>query len=143
MKMKKYKNSIRNWIRTKFSDQKLAEVYAWNRDGHMIFHDRCACILGVTDSATLHHALDKYGKPTPCKGEHYIKLHRQDDALDVEIAYQMMGWINFEPQTKGLENTRRRNIMSAILRAEMRRRDKEKQHETESRRTQLQDLVRV
>ncbi len=123
------KQLIRQWIRARFSDQKLAGVAAFNADGKMNFRNPCGCLMGVTYSETLH-------ADAACNRHHYW-LARQLDLSQTrrftalfptsrvdrtEKAYNFLG---FSPQFGdcfGDDNLRRRRF-AAILRAEMRRRD--------------------
>lgn len=40
---------IKKWIQKHFSDQTLAEVYALNQDGGMIYENPSCCLLSVTE----------------------------------------------------------------------------------------------
>ncbi len=119
MTLREVKQSIRSFVREYWDDQKLAEVYAFNRDGKMFFHDPCGCILGVTYSSSLH---TKYIK---CKDdEHYLKARYLLGAEEVEASYLNLG--RFAIINANLDSLRQRRL-SAILRAEMRRRERQKQ----------------
>ena len=48
------KQIIRQWVGANFSDQKLANVMAFNADGKMTFRNPCGCLMGVTYSEPLH-----------------------------------------------------------------------------------------
>jgi hypothetical protein len=83
MTLRQAKTAVREDIRT-FTDQKLAEVYAFNPDGKMSYGDGCACIIGVASSDVLHfndaerstwHYLDECNKPECVSAERgYLKL---------------------------------------------------------------------
>jgi hypothetical protein len=55
------KQIVRDWVRTNFSDEKLASVTAFNADGKMSFRNPCGCLMGVTHSEFLHsgHGCDR------------------------------------------------------------------------------------
>ncbi len=109
--LKQAKQAIRAFIRMHWSDQKLAEVYAFNRDGKMCYSSGCRCLLGVTASERLHgnadcpYILGQQGR------HHYYVAKRLPLAEAAEGAYLYLGFY-------GNQQAR----LSAILRAEMRRR---------------------
>ena len=123
------KQVVRGWVRTNFDDQKLASVAAFNSDGKMSFRNPCGCLMGVTHSDPLH-AGDE------CDREHYWRARRQDLAQTrpfagffptsrigrAEKAYNFLG---FSPTFKSCfgDDELRRRRFSALLRAEMRRRE--------------------
>src|SRR4051794_22604747 len=119
--LRKAKQVIREWIRTHFSDEKLASVAAFNEDGKMGFRNPCGCLLGVTYSDPLHLGHD-------CNHEHYRRARRQDLALfspsglgKAEKAYLLLGVTAACSNGLGGDEGRRRGF-SALLRAERRRR---------------------
>jgi hypothetical protein len=126
--LRKSKQIVREWIRANFSEQKLASVYAFNADGRMSFRNPCGCLMGVTYSDRLH---DGYG----CNQEHYW-IARQKDLAEsgwlaaifsgsgmgkTERAYIVLGYSSKFTSCFGDDELRQRRL-SAILRAEMRRR---------------------
>lgn len=52
--MKNDREIVKRFISEHWTDEKLAQVFAFNEDGKMDFLDPCACILGVHSSAILH-----------------------------------------------------------------------------------------
>jgi hypothetical protein len=147
MTLKQAKVAIRSWIQTHFSDQRLAEVYAFNRDGKMKYEDPCGCLLGVTLAKQLHNC-PEYGPcietvlPAPsCSGVicfdetavfdnalvlHYDQAVELQNARVAEFAYDRLGfWNDDECFLDEEENgDLRQRRMSAIVRAEIRRRDR-------------------
>ena len=123
------KQIVRAWVRTHFSDYKLASVVAFNADGRMSFQNPCGCLMGVTFSEPLH-----VGEQT-CNHEHYWKARRQDLAQTrrfaalfprsrmgkAEKAYNFLGFSHRLSGCFGDDDLRQRRF-SALLRAEMRRR---------------------
>lgn len=110
---------IRRFIQMHWSDQKLAEVYAFNRDGKMRYDDACGCIRGVTLSDTLHTEEDK----PCCPSDHYVDTVHMEGAREAERGYLRLHrftWAPDQPEFEGLAQRR----LSAILRAEMRRRER-------------------
>jgi hypothetical protein len=122
------KQVLREWVRTHFSDQKLASVAAFNTDGNMGFRNPCGCLMGVTYSDHLHAGHN-------CNHEHYWRARREDLALTghlatifsssgmgkTERAYHFLGFTAAFRNCCGDDEIRRRRF-SALLRAEMRRR---------------------
>lgn len=132
------KRVIRAFVRAHWSDQKLHDVYAFNRDGRMTFQNSCACILGVTGSDVLHDDVqicpESHEDPFGSVTGHYSRLRKTlPGACEAEVAYQQLGYrVIFKSsvvceiqQTSGDDNIiTRQNILSAILRAEIRRRSR-------------------
>jgi hypothetical protein len=126
--LRKSKQIVREWVRANFSDQKLANVVAFNADGNMSFRNPCGCLMGVTFSERLHAGHD-------CDRQHYWLARRQDLAKTrplaalfptsrvgrAEKAYNFLGFSPSFADCFGDDDLRRRRF-SAILRAEMRRR---------------------
>lgn len=122
------KQVVRAWIRTNFSDQRLASVAAFNEDGGMSFRNPCGCLMGVTYSEPLHAG---HG----CDRQHYWVARREDLAQSrrfaalfpssrigkAEKAYLFLGFSPKFANCFGNDEVRRRRF-SALLRAEMRRR---------------------
>ncbi len=127
------KQMVREWVRANFSDEKLASVAAFNEDGKMSFRNPCGCLMGVTYSSQLHVG---HG----CNREHYWIARRQDLAQTrrfasffpfsrigkAEKAYNFLGFSPNYNHCFGDDQLRRRRF-SALLRAEMRRRDRLKE----------------
>jgi hypothetical protein len=128
--LRKSKQVVREWVRANFSDEKLACVAAFNADGKMSFRDPCGCLMGVTYSGHLHTGHD-------CDREHYWRARRQDLSQTrrfaalfptsrigkAEKAYSFLGFSNKYSSCFGDDQVRRRRF-GAMLRAEMRRRDR-------------------
>jgi hypothetical protein len=129
--LRKAKQVIREWVRTNFSDEKLACVAAFNADGKMSFRNPCSCLMGVTYSNRLHTADEA------CNREHYRTACRHDLAHSgrfaalfsstrmgkAEKAYIVLGLEAKFHSCFGDDQLRARRF-AALLRAEMRRRAK-------------------
>ncbi len=114
--LKQAKASIRAFIRMHWNDEKLCAVYAFNRDGKMRYSSGCCCLLGVTAFDRLHQ-VDTCPFWTPGTAQHhYYEAKALSGALSAEKAYLFLGFYGGEPQ--------RQPRLSAILRAEMRRRER-------------------
>jgi hypothetical protein len=128
--LRKSKQVVREWVRANFSDQRLASVAAFNADGKMSFRNPCGCLMGVTYSNPLHSA-------EGCDRQHYWRARRQDLAQlgrfaalfpasrvgKAEKAYNFLGFLPAFGTCFGDDEVRRRRF-SAILRAEMRCRER-------------------
>jgi len=128
--LKGSKQIVRAWVRANFDDQRLASVAAFNADGNMTFRNPCGCLLGVTYSDPLHAG---HG----CDREHYWTARRQDLARKgplapffpasrigkAEKAYNFLGFSREFSSCFGDDEIRRRRF-SALLRAEMRLRER-------------------
>jgi hypothetical protein len=128
--LRKSKQVVREWVRANFSDEKLAGVTAFNADGKMTFRNPCGCLMGVTHSERLHMGRD-------CDRNHYWVARRQDLAQTrrfaalfptsrigrAEKAYNFLGFSASFGNCFGDDELRRRRF-SALLRAEMRRRER-------------------
>jgi hypothetical protein len=102
---------IRAFIRENWSDQKLAEVYAFNQDGKMNREHNCCCLLGVTFASRLHT-----GHRTECGGphfHHYRKARALKGAEQAEYIYMRMPFPKW--------------TLGRIMKAEMRHREKIRQ----------------
>lgn len=127
--LRQSKQTVREWVREHFSDEKLASVCAFNEDGKMSFRNPCGCLMGVTLTDRLHDGKD-------CNREHYWAARRVDVAQThrfgrlfpsnrigkAERAYNLLGFAKDMCSCFGDDAVRRRRF-SAILRAEMRRRE--------------------
>lgn len=76
---------VKQFISERWSDQKIAEVFAFNQDGKMQATHTCCCLIGVSSSENLH--------ADPCGVTHYLNLRRTDvpefggDVAKAEVAY--------------------------------------------------------
>ena|ERR1041385_1253049 len=138
MTLRESKQLIRRWISElsplrgleenamRFSDERLAEVYAFNQDGKMRFLDPCSCLLGVTSSGQLHQ------DDNTCSHLHYLRMRDLDnDGQAVENAYNALGYVSLPENDRRPSDEWRRIRLSAILRAQMRIRARSRQQEGE------------
>jgi len=86
---------------SKFSDQKLHDVFAFCQDGRMEFSSYCECLLGVFSSDVLHNADPITGLcPQECSlivgcgPDHYLRIKQLPGMRDVETAYLTLGGFN-------------------------------------------------
>jgi|SRR6185312_3459548 len=122
MTLREAKQILRDFIRAEWSDEKLAQVYAFNADGKMSLDCPCSCIVGVHSSLQLHYGC--------MKGHYSAFIDRHPQARVIETAYARLGCagdIQIAQQALiGIDfrQLQCNRIFSAILRAEMRRRDR-------------------
>jgi hypothetical protein len=142
MKLQEAKRIIRKLIGG-WADQKLAAVYAFNEDGKMSYFGTCNCLIGVHSSEVLH---------TVCRDAEGFQSGHYADAIGglqrEEAAYLILGGTYGDaikeacapeavkeacaPEAVRAERRRLRQVrFSAILRAEMRRRQRAADDEPE------------
>lgn len=140
--LRESKQQIRSFIRANWDDQKLHDVYAFNADGKMSYFSGCNCLMGVTLSNKLHHRMcDEVkllvscwdlvtGTYLPQFGSHYSRAHALPDAKNAERAYHNLGhgsvvslYGEESPYSMASDGRRKRRL-SAILRAEIKRRSR-------------------
>ncbi len=120
MTLRECKQAIRSFVRQHWDDQRLHDVYAFNRDGRMDEMNTCSCLIGCTLADVLH---DSHRK---CNERHYLKAkYELPTAFEAEQAYMSLGWMSTHPIVAyGKESPVRQRRLSAILRGELRRRDR-------------------
>jgi len=108
------RKDIRAFIQTHWSDQKLHDVYAFNADGKMRFGSTCCCLMGVT--LTTPHIREC---PQPIVPNHYFRAQLLPGGHEAENGYRLFGFF----KTFGCSSDALRRVrLSALLRAEIRRR---------------------
>lgn len=113
------KQDIRAFLRSAYTDQRLAEVLAHAQDGKLSYWS-CCCLRGA---ATADHALkpmtDDWNAP------HYSTAMDLPNSAQAAVAYLNLGgpWSADDAENEQ-SDSRRRRIVIPILRAEIRRRDK-------------------
>ncbi|SRR5581483_3686563 len=112
MTIKEAKQHLRAFMRAHYTDERLAALLAHARDGKLVFGS-CCCFIG---SATADHALK--GAEHYCWREPHLALARTlCGAYHAEQAYKYIA--------RG--DIRRRRIIIPMIRAEMKRRERERQ----------------
>jgi hypothetical protein len=118
------RKAIRAYIQNHWDDQRLHDVYAFNADGKMRFASSCCCLMGVTKTEALHEKScnDHFEKQLD---SHYYLAQRLPGGVAAEEAYRTFGYY-FTKVGKTLvvhtSDELRRVRLSALLRAEIRRR---------------------
>ncbi len=137
--LKSAKQDIRKFIQHQYTDEKLASVYAFNQDKNMEFMNCCSCLMGVTLSGGLHTTC---GDRLTITGNlsHYRRAQALPFAWEAECGYARLGYKL--GSVYGLKDwdltTLRRIRLSAILRAEIRRRDRIKASQSTSQPTMVE-----
>jgi hypothetical protein len=115
-KFKQAKQVVREFIRMYWDDQKLTEVLAFAQDGKMTYVDPCGCLLGVTKAVHLHT------RSTACNTSHYSEaLNASRFAQHAEQAFHKLDLL---PYNQEYYLARLNARMVAIIKAEIRRRDR-------------------
>jgi hypothetical protein len=122
MTLRESKQLIRRWISERFSDERLAQVYAFNQDGRMRYCSPCCCLRGVTEAERLHDF------DAACDRQHYIRLNTVE-GVEAELAYNVLG--NVAAHRRNFGDGLRQRRLSAILRAQMRLRARARQPQPE------------
>lgn len=93
-----YRQIVKKFVSSCWSDEKVAQVRAFNEDRKMMYSDRCSCIIAVHSSVVLHSSYDNVlhgwwifswsGRCTSC---HYQRVKQADPSMElVECAYRRM-----------------------------------------------------
>ncbi len=119
MTLRECKQAIRSFVRQHWDDQRLHDVYAFNRDGKMDDFSCCACLIGCTLAKSLH--------VESCSMGHYTEAHELPGSTEAEQGYMGLAWVctdvsRWSDSEYGDALQQRR--LSAILRGELRRRDR-------------------
>jgi len=112
---------VKRFVASRWNDEKIAHVYAFNEDGKMSFVNPCACLIGVDSSQVLH----KWSWGCLLRREnHYHIARRNLIALEAERAYLALG---------DFHRKARRRIFGEILREIMAEREAVRQKCAEAR----------
>ena len=114
--MKHYEETLTNFMRRHYSDERLAMLLAHAEDGRLVYQS-CCCFIGV---ATADHALQgKLDAGAAPKQSHYVKATELDGARAAEIAFFELTWPDGHSANKsGLATVTR------LIRDEVARRDR-------------------
>jgi hypothetical protein len=140
LSLQQAKQIIRGRIKA-WSDEKLAAIYCFNVDGNMSFFNCCGCLVGVDTSEVPHEACsgpspfevrpDLAITPTFNAPHYYRAMRYEAYAPILEEAYLILGGsqdglteARSAPDVKAFHAGLRQRRLSAILRAEMRIRDR-------------------
>lgn len=93
-----HRQTVKKFVSSRWSDEKVAQVLAFNEDRKMAYSDSCSCIVAVHSSVVLHSSYDNVlhgwwifswsGRCTSC---HYQRAKQADPSMAlVEGAYRWM-----------------------------------------------------
>jgi hypothetical protein len=116
-RLKRSKHAIRVFLRTAYTDERLAWLLAHARSGKLSYHS-CCCLVGV---ATADHRLEGRTPASALPASHYALAKRFVGAPEAELAYRHLGLVAPRCAVSADEERRRRLI--PMIRAEMRRRE--------------------
>ena len=117
-----YKQAVRQFLRTAYTDERLAWLLAHARSGKLAYRS-CCCLVGVV---TAPHALQEESRIFDSIHPHYLMAKRLPGAQEAERAYCALGYLGNSWLSSPREGLRRRRLIPLIL-AEIRRREGEHQ----------------
>lgn len=119
IRLKNGKRAIRQYLRTAYSDERLAWLLAHAREGKLAYQS-CCCFIGV---ATADHALQARADVNLAPAGHYHLARRFVGAREAEQAYWEFGYRGESRSVQSSDEVRRRRLVPMIL-SEMRRRSR-------------------
>ncbi|MGH9445189.1 MAG: hypothetical protein ACRD3O_05620 [Terriglobia bacterium] len=117
IQLRRGKHAIRQFLRTAYSDERLAWLLAHSRSGKLAYQS-CCCLIGV---ATADHALQGKMDVNHSAAAHYHLARRFIGAHDAEQAYWELGYFGQTRSVQSSDELRRRRLIPLIL-SEMRQR---------------------
>lgn len=111
------KRAIRQFLRTAYTDERLAWLLAHARSGKLTYQS-CCCLIGA---ATADHPLQSKTDVNQPGAEHYHLARRFVGARDAEQAYWELGYCGVSRAVQSNDEVRRRRLIPMIL-SEMRQR---------------------
>ncbi len=115
--LRQSKRAIRQYLRSAYSDERLAWLLAHARSGKLVYRS-CCCLIGV---ATANHALRGRADVNRPAAKHYHLARKFIGAQEAEQAYWELGYKGAPRQEFSDDDLRRRRLIPMIL-SEMRRR---------------------
>lgn len=116
---KRWKKSIRQFLRTAYSDERLAWLLAHARSGRLAYQS-CCCLIGV---ATADHALRGKTDVTAPGALHYRLAKIFVGAREAEMAFWELGYAGSSRLADSNDELRRRRVIP-MIKAEMRHRER-------------------
>lgn len=117
VQLRRGKHAIRQFLRTAYSDERLAWLLAHARSGKLAYQS-CCCLIGV---ATSDHQLRGKTDVNEAPAGHYHLARKFVGAREAEQAYWELGYYGSARSTASNDELRRRRLIPLIL-SEMRRR---------------------
>lgn len=123
-KIKRYKQTIRRFMQSQYTDERLAQLLAHAQEDKLSYYS-CCCFIGV---ATATHALKAQLDIPPSFEPHYRAAGKLPGADDAESAYAQIGSLN--RMSDESHDAIRRRILIPMIKAEMKRRSHARQEIT-------------
>jgi hypothetical protein len=122
-RLRGHKEVMREFMRMHYTDERLVWLLAHAQSGKLAFNS-CCCFIGIV---TADHALrgEQQGPPHPMEWAHYEKAKWLPGAEEAEYAFMQIS-------DRGMyrdRNAARRRILIAMVKAEIRVRERGKQPE--------------
>jgi len=116
--LKESKRAIRNFLRTAYTDERLAWLLAHARSGRLVYNS-CCCLVGVV---TADHSLQGKVPVKELASSHYALAKTFVGASSAERAYQDLGYIG-KTRVPSADEVRRRRLVP-LVKAEIWRRER-------------------
>lgn len=116
--LKECKRAIRNFLRTAYTDERLAWLLAHARSGRLVYNS-CCCLVGVV---TADHPLQGKVPVRELATSHYALAKTFVGASSAERAYQDLGYIG-KARVPSADEVRRRRLVP-LVKAEIWRRER-------------------
>jgi hypothetical protein len=117
VQLRRGKHAIRQFLRTAYSDERLAWLLAHAKSSKLAYQS-CCCLVGV---ATSDHTLQGKTDVNEATAGHYHLARRFVGAREAEQAYWEFGYVGGSRSTASSDELRRRRLIP-LIRCEMRRR---------------------
>ncbi|MGH9398145.1 MAG: hypothetical protein ACRD18_14995 [Terriglobia bacterium] len=117
IQLKSRKLAIRQYLRTAYTDERLAWLLAHARSGKLTYQS-CCCLIGA---ATADHSLQSKSDVNLPAAAHYHLARRFVGAREAEQAYWELGYLGKSRSVQSSDEARRRRLVPMIL-SEMRQR---------------------
>lgn len=120
-RLKKCKRAVRLFLRTAYSDERLLWLLVHARSGKLSYRS-CCCLVGIV---TADHALQEKMASAELDRSHYVFAKTFLGADEAELAYYYLGHIG-RPWLLCGADAQRRHRLIPMIRAEMRRRERQR-----------------
>ena len=114
-----WKRTIRQFLRTSYSDERLSWLLAHAESGKLAYQS-CCCLIGV---ATADHPLCGKADLSQSTPRHYELARMLPGAKEAEMAYWELGYVGGSRLHKSSDELRRRRLIP-MVRAVIRARDR-------------------
>ena len=117
IRLRNGKRAIRQYLRTAYTDERLAWLLAHARAAKLMYQS-CCCLIGA---ATADHALRSQADVNLASAAHYHLARKFVGAREAEQAYWELGYTGKSRSVQSSDEVRRRRLVPMIL-SEMRQR---------------------